>query len=81
LQKEQTVAEMVGEVLARQAVALAEHSGRSLEDALAEVLNTEAGCRLVELVNGPHRDKRAAEWQAGLLEERAKERALEGVPS
>ena len=81
MQKEQTVAEMVGEVPARQAVALAEQSGRFLEEALAEVLKTEAGCQLVELANGPHRDKRAAEWQAGLLEERAAERALEGVPT
>ena len=81
MQKEQTVAEMVGEVLARQAVALADQSGRFLEDALVEVLNTEAGCRLVELANGPHRDKRAAEWQAGLLEERAKERTLVGLPT
>ena len=79
MQPEQTVAEMVGEVLARQAVALADQSGGSLEDALAEVLKTEAGCRLAELANGPYRDKRAAAWQADLTAKRAAQRALEGV--
>lgn len=78
---EQTVAQMAGEVLGRQAEALAERSGRSYEEAYADVLNTEAGRQLVELAEGPHRDKKAAEWQAGLLEKRAKERALVGLPT
>jgi hypothetical protein len=81
LQPEQTVAQMAAEVLGRQAETLAEQSGRSYEEAFKEVLNTEAGRQLVELADGPHRHEKAAQWQAGLLEERAEERALEGVPT
>jgi hypothetical protein len=81
LQPEQTVAEMVGEVLGRQAEAMADQSGESHEEAYAEVLNTEAGRQLVELAEGPHRHDKAAQWQAGLAEERAKERALVGLPA
>ena len=81
MQPEQTVAEMVGEVLGRQAEAQAERSRKSYEEAFEDVLNTEAGRRLVELAEGPHCHQKAADWQAGLLEERAAERALEGVPS
>jgi hypothetical protein len=81
LQPEQTVAQMAAEVLGRQAEAQAEQSGRSYEEAFKDVLNTEAGRQLVELADGPHRHEKAAQWQAGLLEERAEERALEGVPT
>jgi hypothetical protein len=58
-----------------------DRSSQSLEDALAEVLKTEAGRQLVELADGPHRREKAAEWQAGLVEERAKECALVGLPT
>jgi hypothetical protein len=81
LQPEQTVAQMAAEVLGRQAEAQAEQSGQSYEEAFEEVLNTEAGRQLVELADGPHRHEKAARWQAGLVEERAKERALVGVPT
>jgi hypothetical protein len=81
LQPEQTVAEMANEVLTRQAEAEADRSGRPLKEAFEDVLKTEAGRQLVELADGPHRHEKAAEWQAGLVRERAAERALEGVPT
>ena len=43
VQKNQTVSERAGEVLERQAKALAHGSGRSLEDACQAVADTEAG--------------------------------------
>jgi hypothetical protein len=79
LQPEQTVTEMASEVLGRQAEA--DRSGRSYEGAFEEVLKTEAGRQLVGLAEGPHRHEKATEWQAGPLEDRAAERALEGVPT
>jgi ribosomal protein S12 methylthiotransferase accessory factor YcaO len=77
LQQEQTVSEMALEVLERQAKALAERSGRPLEEALVEVLKTEPGGLLSELAEGPHRNEKARQWQAALLEER---RLPQGVP-
>ena len=80
MQPEQTVSEMAAQVLERQAAkARAHRSGQSLEEALAEVLKTPAGRRLGELADGPHRHQKAAQWQASLIEERAAQRALEGV--
>jgi hypothetical protein len=67
---EQTVSEMVAEVLARQAGALSEKTGRPLEEASVEVLRTPAGRQLAELAKGPQRHERAADWQAGLLGDR-----------
>jgi ribosomal protein S12 methylthiotransferase accessory factor YcaO len=81
LQQEQTVSEMALEVLERQAKALAERSGRRLEEALVEVLKTEPGGQLSELAEGPHRNEKARQWQAALLEERVEQRRLpQGVP-
>ena len=81
LQKEQTVSEMALEVLERQAKALAERSGRPLEEALVEVLKTEPGGLLWELAEGPHCNEKARRWQAALLEERVEQRRLpQGVP-
>lgn len=70
MRAEQTVSEMVVESLARQAVALSEETGRSFEDAFAEVLKTPAGRRMSELADGPHRHEKAARWQAELLVDR-----------
>lgn len=67
MRAEQTVSEMVVGSLARQAEALAQRSGRTFEDAFAEVLETPAGRELAELADGPHRHEKAAQWQAGLL--------------
>jgi hypothetical protein len=74
MQKDQSITEMATEVLARQAGARARRTGESLEEALKAVLETEAGRRLAQLRDGPHRDERAEQWQPNLLRERAEER-------
>ena len=71
---DQTVSEMAEEVLQRQARALHERSGRSLQKALEAVLRTSAGRRLSDLRDGPHAQEKAREWQEDLLWERALER-------
>jgi hypothetical protein len=76
VQKNQSITEMVTEVLARQAGARAKQTGESLEEALRAVLQTEAGQRLGRLRDGVHRDERAEQWQPNLLRERAEERRL-----
>src|SRR5215208_7557849 len=73
MQRDQTVSEMAQEVLARQAEPLARRSGRSLEEAIQAVSDTEAGRRLRDLANGEHRHEKAREWQAGVFWERAEE--------
>jgi hypothetical protein len=80
VQPEQTVSEMALEVLQRQAKALAQRSGRPLEETLVEVLKTEPGGQLSELVEGPHRSEMARQWQADLLRERVEQRLPQGVP-
>ena len=80
MQPEQTVSEMALEVLGRQAKALAERSGRPLEETLVEVLKTEPGGQLSELAEGPHRNEKARRWQADLLNERVQQRLPEGCP-
>ena len=74
MQKNQRVADMAIDVLARQAGAHAKRTGETFEDALKAVLETEAGRQLGELRDGSHRDERADQWQEGLSRERAKER-------
>jgi hypothetical protein len=71
---EQTVSEMVEEVLNRQAKALVEQTGQSCKAAMEAVSNTDAGRQLIELAEGPHREKRARDWQVGLAREREAER-------
>lgn len=75
--KKQRVADMVGEVLARQAKARVERTGEPYEEALKAVLETEAGRQLEELRDGSHRDERAAQWQEDLARERIEERHRE----
>ena len=70
---EQVVADMVDEVLARQATVRARRRGESLEDALEAVVCTEAGRQLQELRDGPHGSERAVEWQENLVRSRAAE--------
>jgi hypothetical protein len=65
---------MVVESLARRAEALSEESGRSFDEAFAEVLKTPAGRQLSELADGPHRHHKAATWQAGLIADREAQR-------
>ncbi len=71
---EQVVADMVDEVLARQAAVRARWSGESLGDALGAVVRTEAGRQLQELRDGPHSSERADEWQENLACSRAEAR-------
>jgi hypothetical protein len=77
MQKNQRVADMAIDVLARQAGVHAERTGKPFEEALKSVLGTEAGRQLRELRDGPHRDERAQDWQEDLAEQRARERKRE----
>jgi hypothetical protein len=70
VQRDQTVFEMAQEVLEHQARAMALQAGQTFEVAMQAVADTEAGGQLRELRDGPHRDEKAAEWQANLLWQR-----------
>jgi hypothetical protein len=73
LHPEQTISEMVEEVLAIQAKYLAERTGQTFESALGFVVATAAGKQLRELANGKHRHEKAREWQASVRIERAEQ--------
>ncbi len=75
MQKNQRVAEMAIDILARQAGARAKRTGEPFEEALKAVLETEAGQQLGELREGPHGHEKADQWQEELARERAEERA------
>ena len=75
MQKDQRVADMADEVLARQARTRAERSGEAFEVALTAVLETEAGRQLAKLRDGPHHGDLAQRWQDDLPRERAGERS------
>ena len=77
MQKNQRVAEMAIDVLARQAGARAKRTGEPFQEALRAVLKTEAGQQLGELRDGPHREERAEAWQENLVRERVRERKRE----
>jgi hypothetical protein len=77
MHRNQRVADMADEVLARQSVARAKRTGEPFDQALKAVLETEAGRQLKELRDGPHRDERAQDWQEDLVRERARERKRE----
>jgi hypothetical protein len=81
VQRDQSVSEMVQEVLVRQAKALAHGSGRSLEDARQVVADTEAGRQLRDLADGEHRHEKAQAWQASVFWERAEERYMHRIGS
>jgi hypothetical protein len=68
---EQSVEDMVDEVLARQAAYRASRSGESFEDALETVIETVAGRQLQELRSGPHSQTKPDEWQTTVASERA----------
>jgi hypothetical protein len=74
MHRDQKVSDMAISVLARQAGELAERTGKSFEESLKVVLETEAGHQLEELRDGRHRDQRAERWQEDLAPNRAKER-------
>jgi hypothetical protein len=71
---DQTVLEMVEEVLERQARTRAARTGQPLEEAMRAVADTEAGRQLRELADGEYRCERAAQWQASLPWHRLEER-------
>ena len=73
MRAQQTVNEMVEEILSRQARALAKRTGEPLLEALEAVLETTAGHQLEELRGGPHQHEEARYWQANLLFERVSE--------
>jgi hypothetical protein len=73
LHRDQSISEMVEEVLANQAKSLAGRTGQEFESALGVVAGTEAGQQLRELANGEHRLEKAREWQARVRFERAEE--------
>jgi hypothetical protein len=77
MDKNQRVADMSVDVLARQAGDHAKQTGEPFEEALKGVLVTEAGRQLGELRDGPHRNERAEQWQEDLVQRRAQERAEE----
>ncbi len=77
MHKNQRVAEMAVDILARQAGIRANRTGEPFEEVLKAVLHTEAGRQLSELRDGPHRDERAERWQEDLMQERARERKRE----
>jgi hypothetical protein len=81
MQREQSVSQMVEEVLMRQANDLAHRSGQSLEDARQGVSDTEAGRQLKDLANGEHRHEKAKNWQVGVFWDRAEERWMHQVGS
>jgi hypothetical protein len=76
MRRDQTVSQMVEEVLMRQAKALGHRSGQPLEDARQAVSDTEAGRRLRDLANGEYRHAKAQAWQAGVFWDRAEERLM-----
>ena len=76
MQQEQSISEMAEEVLVRQAKALADRRGHSLEDARRAVSDTEAGRQLRDLANGEHRHEKAQYWQRSVFWERSEERLM-----
>jgi hypothetical protein len=76
VQKDQSVSQMAEEALMRQAKALAQRSGHSLEDARQAVSESEAGRQLTDLANGEHRHEKASEWQVSVVWERTEERLM-----
>ena len=81
MQQHQSVSEMAGEVLMRQAKSLAHQSGLSLEDARQAVSDTEAGRQLRDLAQGEHRHEMAEAWQGSVFWERAEERLMHHIGS
>src|SRR5215203_7162613 len=81
VQQHQTVSEMAEEVIMRQAKALAQRSGQSLEDARQAVSDTEAGRQLRDLAQGEYRHEKAKEWQGSVFWDRAEERLMDHIGS
>ena len=78
MHQEQTVSEMVEEVLERQARYLVDRTGMPLEEAHDRVASTPAGRKLKGLGEGEHRHEEARYWQADVRFERASGRGRLG---
>ena len=72
MQKNQRVADMADEVLARRVKARVEQSAEPFEEALRTVLEIESGRQFGELRDGPHGDERASQWQMSMSREQAR---------
>jgi hypothetical protein len=70
VQHDQSVNEMVEEVLTRQAEFRAKRTGEPFEQAFKAVLGTEAGGQLRQLGDRPHSHRKAHQWQEELAQER-----------
>ena len=81
MKRHQTVSEMAEEVLLRQAMALANGNGHSLEDAREAVSDTEAGRQLRDLASSEHGHEKAHAWQASVFWGRAEERFIHRIGS
>jgi hypothetical protein len=71
---DQTVSEMVEEVLDRQAKMLVDKTAQPSERAMTAASKTDAARQLKELAGGPYAEWKAAEWQADLPWARAEVR-------
>jgi hypothetical protein len=71
---EQSVSEMVEEVLERQAKTLAARTGKPLKRAKSATLKSRAARHLKELAQSPYSEQKATQWQVGLPWARAQER-------
>ena len=81
MQEDQSVSQMVQEVLMRQAKVLAQRSGQCLEEARQSVSDTEASRQLRELAQGEHRHEKAQAWQASVFWERSEQRLMHQIGS
>lgn len=79
MHRDQTVFDMVEEILERQARSLVAQTGLTFREAMEAVEATGAGRQLRELADGEFRDRRASEWQASLLRKRVEERRYSWV--
>ena len=71
---EQTISQMVNDVLERQAKRLADETGETSKRAVSATSNTEAARQLRELADSAYKEQKAAEWQAMLPWRRAEKR-------
>jgi hypothetical protein len=78
MRQEQSVSEMVEDVLERQARALVGRTRMPLQDARVSVASTPAGRQLRELGEGEHGYEGAHYWQVNLWFERASGRFRQG---
>ena len=74
IEDKQKVSEMAAESLSRQAMLRAERTGETFDGAFEAIVETDAGRKLVELRDGPHRNESVGRWQENQANERERER-------